>query len=95
MTMITTKWDLQAGWREQEGLHPDRNTKSSLKRPELVPRKFVYLQGATTPIDFENKVTVTKAFLLSAVLPACQLCCLKNRTERTSLECHPKGVALQ
>lgn len=95
MTIITTKQDFQAGQREQEGLHPDRNTKYSLKRPEVILRKTVYLQGALIPIDFENKITVIKPFLLSVLLLACQICCLKNRAERTSLECHSKGVALQ
>ena len=96
MTTITTKWDLLAGWREQEGVHQTETPSlASRNLSSCQERQFVYLQGATIPIDFKNKVTVTKAFLLSVLLPACQLCCLKNRAERTSLECHPKGAALQ
>lgn len=40
-TIITPKWELQTGRREQKGLHPDGNTKSSLKGPELIPRHTV------------------------------------------------------
>jgi len=39
MTIITTKWNLWDRRMQQEELHPDGKNISSLKRPELIPRK--------------------------------------------------------
>lgn len=73
-TIITPKWELQTGWREQKGLHPDGNTKSSLKGPELIPRHtvsvFIYNKLPELPLALTMKSQILKHIPSFSVTPS-------------------------